>query len=251
MVIAADLAVLWTAIRAPPKADKFFASFFKKKPFFLRNRRPHDPRRIPPPRPRPHRLARRLPCRYRSPPCHAAYKPATSAPPPRRTPQTPNPSTPSAPTSTVSSSRLSLWQHPRFFGTSPPTPNPRHPRRPRQHRLGVLGLSWQSSPRSPKSRKSSPTGCDRWSASPRLEWLIQDSASTSTLVPSSAPRARHQLLAHRAAPASRASPLTVYVSAHSHSSVDKDALLAGFGRANLRSSRSTTPSPCAPMRWPP
>ena len=29
-------------------------------------------------------------------------------------------------------------------------------------------------------------------------------------------------------------PLAIYVSAHSHSSVDKGALLAGFGRANLR-----------------
>src|SRR5262249_62034797 len=31
-----------------------------------------------------------------------------------------------------------------------------------------------------------------------------------------------------------ASPLIVYTSAHSHSSVDKAALLAGFGRQNIR-----------------
>lgn len=32
----------------------------------------------------------------------------------------------------------------------------------------------------------------------------------------------------------QAKPLIVYVSAHAHSSVDKAALLAGFGRDNIR-----------------
>ena len=44
-------------------------------------------------------------------------------------------------------------------------------------------------------------------------------------------------------------PLTVYASAHAHSSVDKAALLAGFGRDNLRLSLSTPPTRCAPTRW--
>ena len=66
--------------------------------------------------------------------------------------------------------------------------------------------------------------------------VIQDTASTSTLVALLCARERATELQPRRAAACRPSraPLVVYASAHSHSSVDKAALLAGFGRDNLR-----------------
>ncbi len=64
--------------------------------------------------------------------------------------------------------------------------------------------------------------------------VIQDTASTSTLVALMCARERttdYSLV--RGGLQSESRPLVVYVSAHSHSSVDKAALLAGFGRANI------------------
>jgi len=66
--------------------------------------------------------------------------------------------------------------------------------------------------------------------------VIQDTASTSTLV-ALALRAREgfQFWLGRARIArGRLHPLVVVRQAHSHSSVEKAALLAGFGRSNLR-----------------
>jgi aromatic-L-amino-acid decarboxylase len=65
--------------------------------------------------------------------------------------------------------------------------------------------------------------------------VIQDAASTSTLVAliCARERATAYSFAHGGLQA-EAAPLVVYASAHSHSSVDKGALLAGFGRENIR-----------------
>jgi aromatic-L-amino-acid decarboxylase len=65
--------------------------------------------------------------------------------------------------------------------------------------------------------------------------VIQDTASTSTLIALMCARERTTgYSSSRGGLQSEPRPLTVYTSAHSHSSVDKAALLAGFGRANLR-----------------
>jgi aromatic-L-amino-acid decarboxylase len=71
--------------------------------------------------------------------------------------------------------------------------------------------------------------------SPAWSGVIQDTASTSTLVALLCARekATGYSLAGGGLQAEPA-PLVVYVSAHSHSSVEKAALLAGFGRENLR-----------------
>lgn len=62
-----------------------------------------------------------------------------------------------------------------------------------------------------------------------------DTASTSTLVALICARERASDYALvRGGLQARARPLIVYVSAHAHSSVDKAALLAGFGRDNIR-----------------
>jgi aromatic-L-amino-acid decarboxylase len=69
------------------------------------------------------------------------------------------------------------------------------------------------------------------------EWsgVIQDTASTSTLVALICARERASNFGlNRGGLQAEAHPLVVYTSAHSHSSVDKAALLAGFGRENVR-----------------
>lgn len=102
--------------------------------------------------------------------------------------------------------------------------------------LGALGLSWQSSPALTELEElvtdwmRQMTGLtDAWSG------VIQDTASTCTLVAlmSARERASNYSLS-RGGLQGEAHPLIVYVSSHSHSSVEKAALLAGFGRTNLR-----------------
>ena len=101
--------------------------------------------------------------------------------------------------------------------------------------LGALGLSWQSSPALTELEElvtdwmRQMTGLsDSWSG------VIQDTASTCTLVAMLCARERASNYSlSRSGLQGEHKPLVVYVSAHSHSSVEKAALLAGFGRANL------------------
>jgi aromatic-L-amino-acid decarboxylase len=70
---------------------------------------------------------------------------------------------------------------------------------------------------------------DAWSG------VIQDTASTSTLVALLCAREKSTRYGlDRAGLQGEAKPLVVYTSAHSHSSVEKAALLAGFGRNYVR-----------------
>ncbi len=65
--------------------------------------------------------------------------------------------------------------------------------------------------------------------------VIQDTASTNTLVALICARERASNFAlGRGGLQGEDRPLVVYASAHAHSSVDKAALLAGFGRDNVR-----------------
>ena len=102
--------------------------------------------------------------------------------------------------------------------------------------LGALGLSWQSNPALTELEElvtdwmRQMTGLsDSWGG------VIQDTASTCTLVALLSARERGSNYSlSRGGLQAEANPLIVYVSSHSHSSVEKAALLAGFGRANLR-----------------
>lgn len=102
--------------------------------------------------------------------------------------------------------------------------------------LGALGLSWQSSPALTELEElvtdwmRQMVGLsDSWSG------VIQDTASTCTLVALISARERASKYSlSRGGLQGEEHPLIVYVSSHSHSSVEKAALLAGFGRANLR-----------------
>ena len=102
--------------------------------------------------------------------------------------------------------------------------------------LGVIGLTWQSSPALTEIEEVTCDWLRQLSAlSDRWKGVIQDTASTSTLVAliSAREKISDYALARGGLQASEA-PMTVYVSAQAHSSVDKAATLAGFGMANLR-----------------
>jgi aromatic-L-amino-acid decarboxylase len=132
---------------------------------------------------------------------------------------------------------LTLWQHPRFFGYFPSNALLAGVLGDiASTGLGVLGLSWQSSPAITELEDvvldwvRQMTGLSSaWSG------VIQDTASTSTLVAliTARERASHYALV-RGGLQAEPRPLAIYVSAQSHSSVDKAALLAGFGRDNIR-----------------
>lgn len=131
---------------------------------------------------------------------------------------------------------LSIWQHPRFFGYFPANSSLASVLGDfLSTGLGVLGLAWQSSPALTEIEEVT-TDWLRQMVGLSSSWsgVIQDTASTSTLVALMCARERttdYSLV--RGGLQSESRPLVVYVSAHSHSSVDKAALLAGFGRANI------------------
>ncbi len=132
---------------------------------------------------------------------------------------------------------LSLWQHPRFFGYFPSNSELSSVLGDwLGSGLGVLGLAWQSSPALTEIEEvvtdwlRGMTGL-----SPAWSGVIQDTASTATLLALLC--ARERATDHgqtRGGLQGEAKRLVVYVSQHSHSSVEKAALLAGFGRENVR-----------------
>jgi aromatic-L-amino-acid decarboxylase len=132
---------------------------------------------------------------------------------------------------------VTTWQHPRFFGYFP------------SNALlssvlgdyvstgfGVIGLAWQSSPALTEVEEVVTDWMrqmlglsDAWSG------VINDTASTSTLVALLCARERASNYSlSRGGLQSVDQPLVVYASAQSHSSVEKAALLAGFGKENVR-----------------
>ncbi|MBA3530959.1 MAG: aminotransferase class V-fold PLP-dependent enzyme [Ardenticatenales bacterium] len=132
---------------------------------------------------------------------------------------------------------LSHWQHPNFYGYFPSNGELSSVLGDYLSTgLGVLGLSWQSSP-ALSELEEVVTDWVRQMVALSAAWsgVIQDTASSSTLVALLCARERtsNYSLA-RGGLQGEASPLIIYVSTHSHSSVDKAALLAGFGRTNVR-----------------
>ena len=117
---------------------------------------------------------------------------------------------------------LSHWQSPNFFGYFPSNGLLSSVLGDYASTgLGVLGLSWQSSPALTELEEVTTDWMrqmvglsDAWSG------VIQDTASTCTLLALICAREKGGNV--------------VYVSAHSHSSVNKAAMLAGFKRENVR-----------------
>jgi len=132
---------------------------------------------------------------------------------------------------------LSHWQHTRFFGYFPSNGSLASVLGDYVSTgLGVLGLAWQSSPALTEVEEVATDWLrqmlglsDAWSG------VIQDTASTSTLIALICARERATAFSlTRGGLQAEPRPLVVYTSAHSHSSVAKAALLAGFGRDNIR-----------------
>jgi aromatic-L-amino-acid decarboxylase len=132
---------------------------------------------------------------------------------------------------------LSHWQHPRFFGYFPSNGELSSVLGDYLSTgLGVLGLSWQSSPALTEVEEV-VTDWMRQMVGLSGAWsgVIQDTASSCSLVALICARERSsEFSLARSGLQGEAVPLVVYVSAHSHSSVEKAALLAGFGRGNIR-----------------
>jgi aromatic-L-amino-acid decarboxylase len=129
------------------------------------------------------------------------------------------------------------WQDPRFHGYFPSNGLPSAVLGDLVSTgLGQLGLNWQSSPALTELEE---VCLDWWrqmlGLSERWSGVIQDTASTATLVALVCARERaSNHSAMRGGLQRQASPLTVYVSGQAHSSVEKAALLAGFGREHVR-----------------
>jgi aromatic-L-amino-acid decarboxylase len=132
---------------------------------------------------------------------------------------------------------LSHWQHPQFFGYFPANASLASVLGDYLSTgLGVIGLSWQASPALTELEEvvvdwaRQMVGLsDVWSG------VIQDTASTSTLVALLCARERTSDFGlARGGLQAEERPLVVYTSDQSHSSVEKAAILAGFGRDNVR-----------------
>jgi aromatic-L-amino-acid decarboxylase len=129
------------------------------------------------------------------------------------------------------------WQHPRFFGYFPSNASLASVLGDLVSTgLGVIGLNWQASPALTELEEvvtdwvREMVGLsDAWAG------VIQDTASAATLIALLCARERTSGFSlARGGLQSEPRPLVVYVSAQSHSSVEKAALLAGFGRDNVR-----------------
>lgn len=131
---------------------------------------------------------------------------------------------------------LTLFQSPRFFGYFPANSDLASALGDfLSTGLGALGLSWQAAPALTELEEVVTDWMrqmlglsDAWSG------VIQDTASTTTLIALLCARERvSDFSLARGGLQGEERPLVVYISEHSHSSVEKGALLAGFGRANV------------------
>lgn len=132
---------------------------------------------------------------------------------------------------------ITNWQHPSFFGYFPSNGTLGSVLGDYVSTgLGVIGLAWQSSPALTEVEEVVTDWLRQMTGlSGAWEGVIQDTASTSTLVALLCARERTtQYGLARGGLQTESAPLVVYTSAHAHSSVDKAALLAGFGRDNIR-----------------
>ena len=132
---------------------------------------------------------------------------------------------------------LTHWSHPMFFGYFPCNGELSSVLGDYVSTgLGALGLAWQSSPALTEIEEMATDWLrqmvglsDQWSG------VIQDTASTTSLVALLCAREKtSDFSLTRRGLHGEPAPLIVYTSAQSHSSIEKAALLAGFGRENLR-----------------
>lgn len=132
---------------------------------------------------------------------------------------------------------LTHWQHPQFFGYFPSNACLASVLGDYLSTgLGVLGLSWQACPALTELEEV-VLDWMRQLVGLSAEWngVIQDTASSCTLVALICARERATSFSLSGGGLqAQDQALVVYTSDQSHSSVEKAALLAGFGRANVR-----------------
>lgn len=132
---------------------------------------------------------------------------------------------------------IAHWQHPNFFGYFPSNGDLSAVLGDfLSTGLGVLGLTWQSAPalteledRATDWLRQMSGLADSW------QGVIQDTASSCTMIALVA--ARERATQHGAVTAGMQhgqGPLVVYTSSEAHSSVQKAAMLAGFGMDHVR-----------------
>jgi aromatic-L-amino-acid/L-tryptophan decarboxylase len=132
---------------------------------------------------------------------------------------------------------ITHWQHPSFFGYFPSNSTLASVLADMLSTgLGVIGLNWQSSP----ALTELETAMVQWvrdlvGLSSQWSGALQDTASTATLVALICARERATNYSGAAGGLQAAMrPLIVYTSEQAHSSVEKAAILAGFGRDHIR-----------------
>jgi len=132
---------------------------------------------------------------------------------------------------------ITHWQHPRFFGYFPSNGLYASVLGDLlSSGLGVIGLAWQSSPALTEVEEVAIDWMRQMlGLSPAWSGVLNDTASTSSLVALLCARERTTNYSlSRGGLQAEAKPLIVYTTAQSHSSVVKAALLAGFGRDQVR-----------------
>jgi len=102
--------------------------------------------------------------------------------------------------------------------------------------LGAQGMSWQTSPAATEVEEVVMDWLRQMVGLPEtFTGVIQDTASTATLTALLCARERATGFGQaRGGLQAGGPPLVIYASEQAHSSVEKDALLAGFGREHLR-----------------
>lgn len=132
---------------------------------------------------------------------------------------------------------ITHWQHPRFFGYFPSGGSLASLLGDMlSGGFGVIGLNWQASPALTELEQVVTDWLrDLLGLPGSFSGVIQDTASTATFIALVCARERaSDHGASRGGLQRGAAPLVVYTSAQAHSSVEKAALLAGFGREYVR-----------------
>jgi aromatic-L-amino-acid decarboxylase len=129
---------------------------------------------------------------------------------------------------------ITHWQHPGWFGYFPANNSPASVLAEfLTAGLGAQCMSWQTSPAATELEEIVLDWLRRMIGLPEgLAGVIQDTASTATLC--SLLTAREKATDFSANQHGLRVPLVVYASTETHSSIEKDVKIAGFGRENLR-----------------
>jgi aromatic-L-amino-acid/L-tryptophan decarboxylase len=128
-------------------------------------------------------------------------------------------------------------QHPRFFGWFPSNAGLASVLGDlASSGLGALGITWQSAPALTEVEEVVTAWLRELTGlGPDWKGAIHDTASSACLVAMLAARERAtDYCEARGGLQDEPAPLTVYTTAHAHSSIPKAVLLAGYGRDNLR-----------------